>query len=326
MSAAFSRRISRNVYLKATLFVWALLGSLGVGYATVGSRNPLPTLFFLVICIGISLWHLTLAAGRFRDLDRRGDWALWLLVPFANIYFLGLLLFAKGKLEQNTYGYPPVDSGSEFTAPLVTALLLLGVSTGLYHFNTLERVTRQVPLAYTMSEIALQRRLKETPCHAQSAYDLAQSYLKTGHYQDVLDLEQKFHKQCPDRIVQLKWSAFGAAKDMNDFALAEKIVSQLIESDPKDTDYLGWRGMLYESKGDMAKAAKDFEDVLRLRPKMKGIPLNLRDAYRQLNQPCKALEVQKRYTAIYKEMATDSGILELAGKLEAECKAAGKNS
>lgn len=326
MQGAFSRRISRNVYLKATLFVWALLGSLGLGHATVGSRNPLPTLFFLLISGGIGLWHLNLAAGRFRDLDRPGDWALWLLVPFANIYFMALLLFSKGKQEQNTFGQPPIDSGTEFTAPLVAALLLLGVSAGLYHFNTLERVTRQVPLAYTMSEIALQRRLKEAPCHGQSAYDLAQAYLKSKHYQDAIDLEKTYHAKCPDKIVQLNWSAFAAAKELDDFPLAEKIVSQLIEGNPKDVDYLGWRGMLYETQGEMAKAAKDYEDVLRLRPKMQGIPLNLRDVYRQLNEPCKALEVQKRYTTIYKELAADPGILELAGKLEAECKSAGKNS
>lgn len=326
MQGAFSRRISRSVYLKATLFVWALLGFLGVGYATVGNRNPLPTLFFLLISAGISVWHVSLAAGRFRDLNLPGNRALWLLVPFANIYFMGLLLLSKGKQEPNTYGPPPLDSGSEFTAPLVTVMLLLGLSIGLRYFNTVERITRQMPTAYTMSEIGLQRRLKETPCHAQSAYDLAQSYLQSNHYQDVIDLEQKFHAQCPEQVVQLKWSAFAATKKLDDFPRAEKIVSDLIQAYPQDADYFAWRGMLYETHGDLAKAAKDFESVLSLKPKLQSIPLNLRDAYRQMNQPCKALEVQKRYSALYSDVAKDSGIQELTGKLEAECKAAVKSS
>lgn len=326
MQGALSHRISRSVYLKATLFVWALLGFIGVFYATVGNRNPLPTLFFLLICTGLGVWHLSLAAGRFRDLDLPGNRVLWLLVPFANIYFTGLLLLSKGKQEPNTFGPPPLDSGSEFTAPLVTAMLLLGLSFGLRYFNTVERVTRQMPTAYTMSEIGLQKRLKETPCHAQSAYDLAQSYLESRHYQDVLDLEQKFHAQCPDQIVQLNWSAFAAAKELDDFPRAEKIVSDLIQAHPQDADYFAWRGMLYETRGDLAKAAKDFESVLRLKPKIQSVPLNLRDAYRQLNQPCKALEVQKRYSALYSHVAKDPGVQKLTGKLEAECKAAAKSS
>lgn len=326
MQGAFSRRISRSVYLKATLFVWALLGFLGVGYATVGSRNPLPTLLFLLISTGVSLWHVSLAAGRFRDLSIPGSRALWLLVPLANIYFIGLLLLSKGRQEPNPYGPPPLDSGSEFTAPLVTALLLLGLSLGLRYFDTVEKITRQVPTAYTMAEIGLQKRLKETPCHAQSAYSLAQAYLQSRHYQDVLNLEQKFHAQCPDKIVQLNWSAFDAAKKLDDFPRAEKIISDLIESYPEDTDYFAWRGMLYETHGDLAKAAKDYESVLRLKPKMQSIPLNLRDAYRQLNQPCQALEVQKRYSDLYSDVAQDPGVQELTGKLESECKAAGKSS
>jgi uncharacterized membrane protein YhaH (DUF805 family) len=326
MQAAFSRRISRSVFLKATFFVWALLGSLGVGFVTVGMHNPLPTLFFLLISVGIQLWYLTLAAGRLRDLGLPGFRALWLLVPLANIYVMGLLLFSKGKQEPNAYGLPPLDSGSEFVAPLITAILLLGLSIGLHYYNPAEHVARSMPTAYTITEIDLQRRLKETPCHAQSAYELSQSYLRSKHYQDVIDLEQKFHAQCPDQVVQLKWSAFAAAKKQDDFPRAEKIVSDLIQAHPQDTDYFAWRGMLYETHGDLAKAATDFESVLRLNPKMQSIPLNLRDAYRQLNQPCKALEVQKRYSALYRNVAQDPGVKELTGKLEAECKTAGKSS
>lgn len=325
MQGAFSRRISRTVYLKATLFVWALLGFLGVGYATVGSRNPLPTLFFLLISAGLSLWHVSLTVGRLRDLNIPAYRVLWLLVPLANIYVMGLLLFSKGKQEANDFGHPPIDSGTEFTAPLITAMLLLGLSIGLRYFNTVKRVTREVPTAYTLSEIGLQKRLKETPCHAQSAYNLAQSYLKSRHYKDAIELEQKFHAQCPDQVVQLKWSAFTAAKKLKDYSGAEKIVSDLIAAYPQDADYFAWRGMLYETQGDLAKAAKDFESVLRLKPKMQSIPLNLRDAYRQLKQPCEALAVQKRYSALYRNVAQDPGIQELTGKLEAECKAAAKS-
>ncbi len=172
-----------------------------------------------------------------------------------------------------------------------------------------------------MTEVSLQGRLQETPCHAQSAYDLSQSYLRTDHYQEAIELERSYKGNCGDNVVQLTWAAFEAAKSLRDTKLAESIVSDLIKRDPRDADYRAWRGMLYESKAEWQKAAEDFEQAIRLKPRLKDIPLNLVDAYRQLKEPCKALAAHSRFLSTYHELQKDRDFIAFNRSLQDQCRA-----
>jgi aspartyl protease family protein len=63
----------------------------------------------------------------------------------------------------------------------------------------------------------------------------------------------------------------------------------LIESDPYDADYRGWRGVTYEQMGDFSRAAEDYRQALLLRPRLIDIPVNLANAYEKLGRPCEAV-------------------------------------
>ncbi len=243
------------------------------------------------------------------------------MVPFANVYVHAVLLFRAGEPKANRYGMRPIDEGSEFTTPLVVSILaLVGVSAlfGSSFRNKLQGKTPQ-PRTFDLAQVSLQGRLQQNPCDEQTAYDLIQSYVRSRHYQDAIVLEKTFHSGCKKAVIQLKWAAYESALSLQNHDLALTMIDQLIHQYPKDADYYNWRGLLYEKLKQWEKAAADYEQVLRLKPKIISVPLNLVDAYRLLDQPCKARDVHRRYGETYPDMLKDTGFVELSQKLEQDC-------
>lgn len=327
MQGLFQGRLSYRPFRRATLFVLALnaniLLALSLLFQTPTAAISLlvPLTAAMIIC-GLTFFYVELAVRRFHDIGRPGVWALALFLPPVSLYFIAVLCFRQGEEGENDFGRAPLDDGTAYVTPTVIALIALPIFSFLKYSNLSYRPSKSFAPTYTVTEISLQDRLRREPCHGQSAYDLSQSYLRSKHYQPAIDLEKDFHARCPRKVVQLQWFAFEAAKELQDFALAESIVATLIAQNPKDADYFIWRGRMFEDRGEAAKAVPDYEEGIRLKPKLQSIPLNLVDIYRHLGKPCQALETHVRYSKVYPEIMQNEDMKAFRQTLEKECKAA----
>ena len=112
--------------------------------------------------------------------------------------------------------------------------------------------------------------------------------MRAGDARGTIGQAQEFLTKCGE-YPRLRWLTYAAYNQLSEWDLAAAEATKLIESNSYDADYRSWRGITYEKKGDLAKAAEDYQQALILRPGLTDVPLNLADAYEKLGRPCDAI-------------------------------------
>jgi aspartyl protease family protein len=112
--------------------------------------------------------------------------------------------------------------------------------------------------------------------------------MRVGDARGTVERTSAFFRTCGE-FPRLRWLSYAAHKQLSEWDQAAAEATRLIESEPYDADYRGWRGLAYEQKGDFLRAAEDYQQAMLLRPGLVDLPINLANAYEKLGRPCDAV-------------------------------------
>jgi clan AA aspartic protease (TIGR02281 family) len=169
----------------------------------------------------------------------------------------------------------------------VIALVVLGgVGAGVRYARTYEK-----PYDYGAAGGDVRRlseQLDKEPCDRRKIIALAEAMLRAGDGRGTLRRADAFFQKCGD-YPRLRWLTLDAHKQLSEWDEAAAEATKLIESDPYDANFRGWRGLVYEQKGDLERAATDFQQALVLKPRLSDLPVNLAGVYEHMGKPCDAI-------------------------------------
>lgn len=131
----------------------------------------------------------------------------------------------------------------------------------------------------------LSAALDKEPCDRQKMLQLCDSLLRDGEPRQCLTRSEAFFTRCGD-FWRLRWLTYAAHKRLSEWDPAIADATRLVTQFPDDRDYLIWRGLAYEEKGDTSHAISDYEQAIAIEPRLADVPFNLADAYRKLDRPC----------------------------------------
>jgi clan AA aspartic protease (TIGR02281 family) len=182
-----------------------------------------------------------------------------------------------------------------------TVVLALAAAAGGLYFRRAQRLAALAEIARKASEpepfeygIAaenierLRAIIAKEPCDRARILDLANAVIQAGDARGSLFHANAFFKKCGD-YPRLRWITYEAHKQLSEWPLALADASLLIESDPNDADYRGWRGLVNDQMGQLEPAAQDYRQALMLRPQLRDVPLNLANIYERQGKPCEAI-------------------------------------
>ena len=130
--------------------------------------------------------------------------------------------------------------------------------------------------------------LEKEPCDRRAIIELAALMAEAGNHRGVIDSATGFFAVCGD-YPQLRWATYGAFKTLSEFDAAANEATKLIESDPYEANFRGWRGLAYEMKGDLDRAAEDFRQALALKPTLADVSMELASIQEKRGMPCEAI-------------------------------------
>jgi aspartyl protease family protein len=104
-------------------------------------------------------------------------------------------------------------------------------------------------------------------------------------------------------LPRLRWFTYDAHKRLSELDKAIADATLLIEGRPDDKDFWWWRGIVYEEKGDLEKAAADYRQTLALEPRVTGIPFNLAAIYEKQGKPCEAILPIEQFLRYHPDVA-----------------------
>ena len=100
----------------------------------------------------------------------------------------------------------------------------------------------------------LRAELGREPCDRRRVIELAELALRAGDSRETLNTADTFFEKCGD-YPGLRRLSYAAHQQLSEWPAAANDVSKLIESDPQNPNYRGWRGIVFEESGDLAHAS-----------------------------------------------------------------------
>jgi clan AA aspartic protease (TIGR02281 family) len=146
----------------------------------------------------------------------------------------------------------------------------------------------------------LRAQVQREPCDRRRIVELAERTLRAGDGRDTLNQAETFFRKCGEHP-RLREISYQAHKQLSQWSGAAADAGKLIELDPQDANYRGWRGLVYEESGDLLRAAEDYEQALLLKPHLADLPMNLAAAYEKLGKPCSAILPLAQVVTYYPE-------------------------
>jgi aspartyl protease family protein len=134
----------------------------------------------------------------------------------------------------------------------------------------------------------LEGQLDKEPCDRRKIIQLGEAMLGAGDGRGTLRRAEAFFQRCGDHP-RLRWLTYEAHKQLSEWDEAAGEATKLIQSNPYDADFRGWRGLAYEEKGDLDRASEDYRQALVLKPRFADLPLNLANIYERQGKPCDAI-------------------------------------
>lgn len=159
------------------------------------------------------------------------------------------------------------------------------------------------PLAISPADSTVARlraRVDEEPCDRRRIIELVEHSLREGNSREVLSRSDAFFVKCGD-YSRLRELRYGAHRQLGDWANAAADASKLIESNPHNASYHGWRAMIHEQSGDLTRASEDYEQALLLKPSLADVPATLASVYEKLGKPCSAILPLAQVVTYYPE-------------------------
>jgi clan AA aspartic protease (TIGR02281 family) len=135
---------------------------------------------------------------------------------------------------------------------------------------------------------ALDAELKREPCDRPRAYKLVNGLYHGREPRLALQRAETFVQKCGE-FAELLPVTYAAHRDLSEWDPALADVSKLIEQRPHDKDYRWWRAQIYEHKGDLELAARDYDQSIVIEPKISNVPFNLANVYERLGRPCEGI-------------------------------------
>ncbi|MDC3982171.1 TIGR02281 family clan AA aspartic protease [Polyangium jinanense] len=175
-------------------------------------------------------------------------------------------------------------------APLVRALVALVVLGGLGGGGYWAYRTYQPRYDYGAASNTvhkLESELQKEPCDRPKTLELLETMLAAGDSRGVVARAATFTAACGE-YVQTRRITYRAHQRLGEADAAAADLTELVNSDPYQVHYRAWRGVVYQEKGDLDRAAEDFRQALLLHPKLSDIPLNLATVYEKQGKPCEA--------------------------------------
>jgi clan AA aspartic protease (TIGR02281 family) len=146
------------------------------------------------------------------------------------------------------------------------------------------QVTADVPVAFT----TLDEELRREPCDRARAFKLVDGLYHASEPRLALQRADAFFQKC-GAFHELTRITYAAHRDLSEWDPAVVDATKLIEERPSDKDYRWWRAQLYEQKGELELAARDYDQAIVLEPKITNIPFNLATVYERLGRPCESI-------------------------------------
>jgi aspartyl protease family protein len=169
---------------------------------------------------------------------------------------------------------------------VIAILVLAALGAGVTFFRTYEP-----PYDYRGAAADVRRlsgELEKEPCDRRKIIELGEIMLRAGDNRGTLRRAEAFFLKCGD-FPRLRWLTYEAHKQLSEWDQAAAEAGKLVDNNPYDADFRGWRGLAYEQKGDLEHAAGDFQQALALKPQLLDVPINLADVYERMGKPCEAI-------------------------------------
>jgi len=147
---------------------------------------------------------------------------------------------------------------------------------------------------YTEVVRTLEDQVEREPCNKEKTHRLMETMLKATNYRGVVKRGDVFFGKCGP-YPKLLWFTYTAHRELNEHDAAIVDATKLIDDKPNDHDFWWWRGIMYEQKGDLKRAAADYEKAISITPGLNAIPFNLATVYERMKRPCDAVRVLKQY-------------------------------
>jgi aspartyl protease family protein len=184
-------------------------------------------------------------------------------------------------------------------------------------------VTRDKPFDYgirTIKVSALNEQLEREPCDRTHTVELTETMVAAGDYRGALTRARAFALKCGpyDRLL---WVTYTAHQRLSEYDAAVADASKLIASHPDDKDFWWWRGIVYEERGELERAAADYRHALEVEPRLTGVPFNLANVLERLDRPCEAKVPVEQYLHLHPELTDPERAQRRLDRLDAACRA-----
>ena len=111
----------------------------------------------------------------------------------------------------------------------------------------------------------LRKELSLQPCDKTKGREYAQALFEAGDLKGTIQAGDDFIAKC-GKSTALRQLTYTAHVQLQEFDLAARDVTELLEGAPSNANYYLWRGMAYEASGVLDKAASDFQQAFLLKP------------------------------------------------------------
>lgn len=133
-----------------------------------------------------------------------------------------------------------------------------------------------------------ERTLAREPCDRRAASALAATLVHNGEPRAAVDSARAFLARCGEheRLREVLYSAYSQLSEWN---AAAAQATKLIDQNPLEAEYYGWRGFALEKNGDLGQATIALKQSLLLDPSRADVPLALAKVYERQGKPCDAI-------------------------------------
>jgi clan AA aspartic protease (TIGR02281 family) len=132
---------------------------------------------------------------------------------------------------------------------------------------------------------ALDAEVAREPCDRKRAHELVVGLYKAHALRLAASRADTFFAKCGSSA-EIRMVSVVAHYDLSEWNAAIEQVDKLIEERPAAAELRVMRGELYERKGDLEGAVREYDQALGLDPKLDDVPLRMADLHERLGRPC----------------------------------------
>lgn len=161
----------------------------------------------------------------------------------------------------------------------------------------------------------LTRQVEAEPCDRHKILELVETMMRAGDSRGTVRRASAFLASCGD-YSRLRRLTYAAHKQLGEFTEAIVEATRLIDAEPYESSFRGWRGLVHEQKGDLDAAVEDYRQALVLEPTLSDVPFNLANVLERQGKPCDAIQPLAQVAFLYPGVRNIRDIHARIGRLE----------